>query len=145
MPIVVKAETDDPRFPAQVLPISLYKSISERMALALHTPVAGPLRHEGEDVLGVMPLQRPENFADGWRDPSRNATSAFAELHDLACAPIDLRPAQEAFLEPQPGGAGKGKERRKIFAGGGVELVGLIIGYFTHPLGGNRQEMLYPF
>src|SRR5215831_20238407 len=68
MPVVVKSKSDDARLPAQVLPIGLHEFIGQRATLALHPASAGVPRDEGEDVLGMVTLQRPENFPDRRRD-----------------------------------------------------------------------------
>ena len=98
------------------------------MTLPPDPTIAGALGDEGENVLGMMSLQRPQDVADARRDGYRDPPVALAKLDNLAGILLHFVPTQQALPEPQPGGTGEGEERRKVFAGGGVELIGLIIG-----------------
>ncbi len=128
MSVVVKPESDHARFLAQQAPISLHPGIGQRVALTPHPAIPCPLRDVGEDEFGMVPLQWPDNFADGRRERCRDALVALAKLDDLPGAEIDFGPAQKAFFEPQAGGTGKGEERDEIIAHGGVELIRFVVG-----------------
>src|SRR5262245_37185327 len=101
--VIMEAEADYPSALAQPTPCDLHAGVGEGMPLALHAAVACALRHIGEDVLGMVTLQRPQNFTDRRRDRCRDELPALAELHNLAHFPLYFRPAQRnAFLESQP-------------------------------------------
>src|SRR5262245_53521056 len=126
VPQVVKPEADHAGALAQPLPCDLHAGIGEGMSLALHAAVAGALSDIGKHELGMVPLQRPDDFTDRRRDRYRDQLTALAVLTDLPSAPIDLRPAQEAFGEPQPACSSESKERREIVARRRLESLALI-------------------
>jgi hypothetical protein len=61
MPIIVEAEIDDASSLDQAPPHDLNARIGEGMPLALRPPVTRTLRHVGEDVLWMVPAQRPQD------------------------------------------------------------------------------------
>src|SRR5262249_13875100 len=128
MPIIVKAEADNARAPAQPTPIVLHAAIGEWIALALHPAALAALADIGEGEILMVPAQRPQDIADRRRDLQADALVALAELNDLARGPIDFGPAQEALVEPPAGRLREGKERRVVVTHDGVELVGLVVG-----------------
>src|SRR5262245_37174469 len=95
---VVEAEVGHPCPPAQIAPVTFQPVVRDRIALALDTAVAGALGDESEDKFRVVPLQRPEDFMHGGCDWLRYQPPTLAELSDLARAPVDLIPPQQAFL-----------------------------------------------
>jgi hypothetical protein len=129
MSIVVQSEADDARALAQLLPIRLHASIGERVALAFDLAGVAAAGHVGEDHLGMMPAQRPEDIADRRRDRQSDALAALAELHDLARGPIDFRPAQrDALVEPPTARSLEIEERRVVVAHRGIEPIGFVLG-----------------
>jgi hypothetical protein len=93
----------------------------------------------------MMPLQRPQNGVDGRCERHGDPFVALALLPDLAGKPIDFGPSQhQAFREPQPGGFGKGKERRVVLARGGLDPLGLITDEFTYTLRRFLEPMIFP-
>src|SRR4051812_18118875 len=107
MSIVVKSEPDDTGPQPQPTPVRLHAVIGERISFALDAPLLTALADIGENQRGMMLAQRPQKFTNLRRDRHGDALPTFAELAYLARVPVDLRPFQQAFCEPQPGGAGK--------------------------------------
>src|SRR5262249_20196579 len=82
--VVVKAEADDTRALTQPLPIGLHALIGQWVSLTFDAPGVrtrtASLADIGENKLGMMPAQWPQNLADGRRDRHRDVRSAFAGL-----------------------------------------------------------------
>ena len=76
----------------------------------------------------MMPAQRPQDIADRRRDRQVDALVVLAELDNLARAPIDFGPAQEALVEPPAARLREGEERRIVIAHHGVDLVRFVVG-----------------
>ena len=64
-------------------------------------------------MLGMMPAQRPEDFADRRRDRDRDQLAALAGLPDLPGAPIDFATScSRHSCSRSPEARGEGEERR---------------------------------
>ena len=92
----------------------------------------------------MMPAQRPEDFADGRRDRHRDLLAALAGLTDLRASQSTSRPAQQALLQPQPGGLAKAKNGAIVVARRGFEPVGFVVAQLAHALFGTGSQMLTP-
>src|SRR6516162_4017785 len=86
---------------------------------------------------------RPQNVCDLGCNRHRHSPATLAEFHDLLA--LDLAPLQEALVEPQPRSTGKGKERGIVRTHHGVELVGFVVGQFSHPFHRHFEQMASPF
>lgn len=135
VPIVVKSEANHSSALAQASPFDLDAGIGEGTALALDPAVAGPLRLIGEDHLGVMPAQRPEDIPDRRDDPHRFHFAALTGLYDLARVPVDVIPRQGNTLpQSQARRRCEGEERCIIFAHRGIEPLRFVRVKLAHPL-----------
>jgi hypothetical protein len=92
----------------------------------------------------MMAAQWPQDLTDSGRDWNSDVLAAFAVLADRARAPINLRPAQKTFVQPQAASARESEEREQVGPRCRFKFCRLIIRKFAHPLGGDGQHVLAP-
>ena len=107
MPQVVEAEVGDARPLHELLPFGFAPFIRDRIALALHMAVAGPVGREREHVFRVMALERFQERGDFIGDWRTDQPAGLPWPRDALGGPIDVRPANERLRTSQASQEGK--------------------------------------